>query len=63
VTVDRRRASRAEHSHRERPDPATVDPPKGILKLPFSTLKAASPALAHPSKRHGIVTLTLEEFT
>jgi pimeloyl-ACP methyl ester carboxylesterase len=38
-------------------------PPKGILKLPFSTLKAASPALAHPSKRHGIVTLTLEEFT
>lgn len=38
-------------------------PPKGILKLPFSTLKAASPALAHPSKRHGVVPLTLEEFT
>jgi pimeloyl-ACP methyl ester carboxylesterase len=38
-------------------------PPKGILKLPFSTLKAASPALAHPSKRHGVVTLTLEDFT
>jgi alpha-beta hydrolase superfamily lysophospholipase len=38
-------------------------PPKGILKLPFSTLKAGSPALAHPSKRHGVVTLTLEEFT
>jgi alpha-beta hydrolase superfamily lysophospholipase len=38
-------------------------PPKGILVLPFSSLKAASPALAHPSKRHGIVTLTLEEFT
>ena len=38
-------------------------PPKGILKLPFSTLKAASPALGHPSKRHGVVTLTLEEFT
>ena len=38
-------------------------PPKGILKLPFSTLKAASPALAHPSTRHGIVPLTLEEFT
>src|SRR5436190_11665461 len=38
-------------------------PPKGILKLPFSTLKAAAPALAHPSKRHGVVTLTLEEFT
>jgi alpha-beta hydrolase superfamily lysophospholipase len=38
-------------------------PPKGILKLPLSTLKAASPALAHPSKRHGVVTLTLEQFT
>lgn len=38
-------------------------PPKGILKLPLSTLKAASPALAHPSKWHGVVTLTLEEFT
>jgi pimeloyl-ACP methyl ester carboxylesterase len=38
-------------------------PPKGILKLPFSTLKAGAPALAHPSKRHGIVTLTLDEFT
>jgi alpha-beta hydrolase superfamily lysophospholipase len=38
-------------------------PPKGILVLPFSSLKAAAPALAHPSKRHGIVTLTLEEFT
>src|SRR3954467_8805840 len=38
-------------------------PPKGILVLPFSSLKAASPALAHPSTRHGIVTLTLEAFT
>jgi len=38
-------------------------PPKGILALPFSTLKAGAPALAHPSKWHGIVTLTLEEFT
>lgn len=38
-------------------------PPKGILVLPFSSLKAASPALAHPSKRNGIVTLTLDEFT
>lgn len=37
--------------------------PKGILRLPLSTLKAASPALAHPSKRHGVVPLTLEEFT
>ena len=38
-------------------------PPKGILVLPFSSLKAASPALAHPSKWHGVVELTLEEFT
>jgi pimeloyl-ACP methyl ester carboxylesterase len=37
-------------------------PPKGILVLPFSSLKAASPALAHPSRRHGVVPLTLEEF-
>ena len=37
-------------------------PPKGILVLPFSSLKAASPALGHPSKWHGVVTLTLEEF-
>ena len=38
-------------------------PPKGILALPFSTLKTGAPALAHPSKRHGVVTLTPEEFT
>jgi alpha-beta hydrolase superfamily lysophospholipase len=38
-------------------------PPKGILVLPFSSLKAASPALAHPSRWHGVVELTLEEFT
>lgn len=38
-------------------------PPKGILILPFSTLKSAAPALAHPSKWHGVVTLTTEEFT
>src|SRR5438552_12659416 len=38
-------------------------PPKGILALPFSTLKAAAPALSHPSRWHGIVPLTLEEFT
>jgi pimeloyl-ACP methyl ester carboxylesterase len=37
-------------------------PPKGIRILPFSSLKAASPALAHPSKRRGIVTLTSEQF-
>jgi pimeloyl-ACP methyl ester carboxylesterase len=38
-------------------------PPKGILVLPFSTLKSGGPALAHPSKWHGVVTLTPEEFT
>jgi pimeloyl-ACP methyl ester carboxylesterase len=38
-------------------------PPKGILVLPFSTLKAGAPALAHPSRWHGVVPLTLEEFT
>jgi pimeloyl-ACP methyl ester carboxylesterase len=38
-------------------------PPKGILKLPLSTLKAGSPALAHPSKWHGVVTLAADEFT
>jgi pimeloyl-ACP methyl ester carboxylesterase len=38
-------------------------PPKGILVLPFSSLKAASPALAHPSRWHGIAELTLDEFT
>jgi pimeloyl-ACP methyl ester carboxylesterase len=38
-------------------------PPKGILALPFSTLKSAAPALGHPSKWHGVVTLTPEEFT
>jgi pimeloyl-ACP methyl ester carboxylesterase len=38
-------------------------PPKGILTLPFSQLKSAAPALAHPSKWHGVVTLTLDEFT
>jgi alpha-beta hydrolase superfamily lysophospholipase len=38
-------------------------PPKGILVLPFSSLKAAAPALAHPSKWHRVVPLTLEEFT
>jgi pimeloyl-ACP methyl ester carboxylesterase len=37
-------------------------PPKGILNLPPSQLKAASPALAHPSKRKGVVTLTLDQF-
>ena len=31
--------------------------------LPFSSLKAASPALAHPSKYNGVVPLSIEEFT
>ena len=38
-------------------------PPKGILVLPFSTLKSGAPALAHPSTWHGVVTLSPEEFT
>ena len=38
-------------------------PPKGILVLPFSSLKVASAALVHPSRWHGVVPLTLEEFT
>jgi pimeloyl-ACP methyl ester carboxylesterase len=38
-------------------------PPKGILRLPFSQLKAGAPALAHPSRWHGVVPLTLDEFT
>ncbi len=38
-------------------------PPKGILVLPFSSLKAAAPALAHPTRWSGVVPLTLEEFT
>ncbi|MBV8944695.1 MAG: alpha/beta hydrolase [Solirubrobacterales bacterium] len=38
-------------------------PAKGILALPLSTLKAGAPALGHPSKWHGVVTLTLQEFT
>ena len=38
-------------------------PPKGILVLPFSSVKAAAPALAHPSNWHGVVPLTLDEFT
>lgn len=36
--------------------------PKGILTLPPQQLKASSAALAHPSKRKGVVTLTLDQF-
>ena len=38
-------------------------PFKGILRLEPSELKAAGPALNHPLHRHGVVPLTLEEFT
>jgi alpha-beta hydrolase superfamily lysophospholipase len=38
-------------------------PPKGILRLPFSQIRSGSPALAHPSKWHGVVTLTPAEFS
>jgi pimeloyl-ACP methyl ester carboxylesterase len=38
-------------------------PPKGIIVLPVAALRAASPALAHPTRWHGVVPLTLEEFT
>ena len=37
-------------------------PAKGILTLPLSTLTSAAPALAHPTKWDGVVTLTPEEF-
>ena len=37
--------------------------PKGVLRLPLSQLKSAAPALAHPSTRHGVVPLDLDEFT
>jgi pimeloyl-ACP methyl ester carboxylesterase len=41
-------------------DPA---PPKGATyTLQPSTLKSAAPAIAHPSKLHGVVTLTQEQF-
>lgn len=37
--------------------------PKGVLKLPLSEIKVGNPVLAHPSKWHGVVTLTPEQFT
>ena len=30
--------------------------------MPFSSLRAAAPAIAHPSKRHGVVDLDFEQF-
>ncbi len=40
-------------------DPAA---PKGVKRVPLSSLRAASPAIAHPSKRHGVVDLDFEQF-
>jgi pimeloyl-ACP methyl ester carboxylesterase len=37
--------------------------PKGVLRLPFSQLRSAAPALAHPSRWHGVAPLDLDEFT
>jgi alpha-beta hydrolase superfamily lysophospholipase len=37
-------------------------PVKGVLKLPFTELKSASPGLRNPRNRHRAVTLTPEEF-
>ena len=37
-------------------------PVKGVLNLPFSAFKSASPALKKPSNRHKAVMLTPEEF-
>lgn len=40
-------------------DPAA---PKGVRRVPLSSLRAAAPAIAHPSKRHGVVDLDFEQF-
>jgi pimeloyl-ACP methyl ester carboxylesterase len=40
-------------------DPAA---PKGIRRVPLSSLRAAAPAIAHPSKLHGVVDLDFEQF-
>ena len=40
-------------------DPAA---PKGIKRVPLSSLRAAAPAIAHPSKRHGVVDLDFDQF-
>ena len=41
-----------------------IDPtaPAGVLELPFSTLKASAPVLAHPSNRAKATMLTAEQF-
>jgi pimeloyl-ACP methyl ester carboxylesterase len=40
-------------------DPAA---PRGVRRLPLSSLRAAAPAIAHPSKRAGVVDLDFEQF-
>jgi non-heme chloroperoxidase len=40
-------------------DPAA---PKGVKRVPLSSLRAAAPAIAHPSKRHGVVDLDFDQF-
>ena len=40
-------------------DPAA---PKGVKRVPLSSLRAAAPAIAHPSKRRGVVDLDFEQF-
>src|SRR5207302_2313232 len=40
-------------------DPA---PFRGVLPLPFSSLKAASPVLGNPANRHRAIPLTYEQF-
>jgi non-heme chloroperoxidase len=37
-------------------------PFRGVLPLPLSSLKAASPVLSHPANRHRAVPLTFEQF-
>ena len=36
--------------------------PKGILRLPLSEIRVGNAVLAHPSKWHGVVTLTPAQF-
>jgi pimeloyl-ACP methyl ester carboxylesterase len=37
-------------------------PVKGVLRLPFTTLRASWPVLSHPSNRHKAVPFTHEQF-
>jgi pimeloyl-ACP methyl ester carboxylesterase len=41
-------------------DPAA---PRGVKRVPLSSLRAAAPAIAHPSKRPGVVDLDFDHFT